>query len=59
MALDITGVSLPNLSVKTTPNWYSLNDFIDLLDSVCEFGKSLHSVSKDGEKCLLVLVKRL
>ena len=29
-SLDIPGVSLPYLSVNTTPNWYSLSDFIDL-----------------------------
>ena len=28
--LDKTGVSLPCSSTNTTPNWYSLSDFIDL-----------------------------
>ena len=28
---DITGVSLPNASTNTTPNWYSLSDFTDFL----------------------------
>ena len=59
LLLDITGVSLPYLSKKTTPNWYSLSDFIDLLDPAALPEKVFQLGSKEAIKFSFNEVLRL
>ena len=43
VGLDNTGVSLPYLSIKTTPSWYSLNVLQDFITPL---------MPDSGSKCL-------